>query len=349
MTMKKQDRSQRSADGLCIMKGLDMTDKLKFGIIGTNFISHTMAEAMELSGTAELYSVYSRRRETGESFAERYGIPRKRVYTSPEELAGSGIDAVYIASPNKFHCEQSLFFLRRGIHVLVEKPAGAELAEYELMRRTAEENGVVLMEGMRQAHDPAWQIIREALPRIGRVRHASFEFCQYSSRYDRHKAGEHTNTFDPSFANASMLDLGVYPLHCLVMLFGEPRVVSANSVFLENGFECLGEITLAYDGFTASALYSKVYDSPRPSAVFGEAGTIIIDKLSVPSSATLFLRNAEPESLPVVGAENNMVYEVRDFVRLVRDGRILHHYADMTEAVIRITDKARSLAGVRFE
>lgn len=326
-----------------------MTDKLRFGIIGTNFISHTMAEAIELSGIAELYSVYSRQRETGEAFAEKHGVPSARVYTSFEELAESGIDAVYVASPNKFHCEQSLFFLRRGIPVLVEKPAGAELAEYELMRRTADENGVVLMEGMRQAHDPAWQIIREAVPRIGKIWHASFEFCQYSSRYDRHKAGERTNTFDPSFANASMLDLGVYPLHCLVMLFGEPKSVSANSVFLENGFECSGEITLAYDGFTASALYSKVYDSPRSSAIYGEEGTVIIDKLSVPSSATLCPRNAEPETLPVIGVNNNMVYEVRDFVRLVRDGDVLHRYADVTGAVMRITDKARALAGVRFE
>jgi len=318
-------------------------------MIGTNFISHTMAEAIIESGCAEVYAVYSRKPETGAAFAEKYGVPAERVYTSLEGIAESGIDAMYIASPNKFHAEQSFFFLRRGIHVLIEKPAGANAAEYAEMCRAAEENGVVLMEGMRQAHDPAWQVICDALPEIGRIRHASFEFCQYSSRYDRHKAGEYTNTFDRTLANASMLDIGVYPLHCLVMLFGEPKEIQANSVFLENGFEGCGEITLAYDGFTASALYSKIYDSARPSMICGEDGCIMINKLSVPAWATLNLRGKEAVALPIVGKENNMVYEVRDFVDLVRDGAVDHPYIDTTAAVMRIMDKAREIAGVRFD
>ena len=318
-------------------------------MIGTNFISHTMAEAIIESGCAEVHAVYSRKMETGIAFAEKYGVPSERVYTTLEDIAGSGIDAMYIASPNKFHAEQSLFFLRRGIHVLIEKPAGADAAEYTEMCRVAEENGVVLMEGMRQAHDPAWQVICDALPAIGRIRHVSFEFCQYSSRYDRHKAGEHTNTFDPSFANASMLDIGVYPLHCLVMLFGEPRSVQANSMFLENGFEGCGEITLAYDGFTASALYSKIYDSFRPSMICGEDGYILINKLSVPAWATLHLRGKEPVNLPIVEKENNMVFEVCDFVQLVRDGAVDHPYIDTTAAVMRIMDEARRITGVRFD
>ncbi len=324
-------------------------NKLKFGMIGTNFISHTMAEAIAESGVSEIHAVYSRKAETGIKFAEKYGVPAERVYTSLEGIAESGIDAMYIASPNKFHCEQSLFFLRRGIHVLIEKPAGADAAEYAEMCRAAEENGAVLMEGMRQAHDPAWQVICDAIPEIGQIRHAAFEFCQYSSRYDRHKAGEHTNTFDRTFANASMLDIGVYPLHCLVMLFGEPKSVMANSVFLDNGFEGCGEITLAYDGFTASALYSKIYDSPRPSAIYGEMGTILINKLSVPSAATLCLKGKDPVQLPVVGKANNMVYEVRDFVELVRDGAVHHPYTDTTATVMRIMDEARRIAGVRFK
>ena len=323
--------------------------KLKFGMIGTNFISHTMAEAIEQSGCAEIHAVYSRKMETGTAFAEKYGVPSERVYTSLEDIATSGIDAMYIASPNSLHCEQSLFFLRRGIHVLIEKPAGADAKEYEEMCRVARENGVVLMEGMRQAHDPAWQVICDALPEIGRIRHASLEFCQYSSRYDRHKAGEHTNTFDRTFANASMLDIGVYPLHCLVMLFGEPKDVMANSVFLDNGFEGCGEVTLAYDGFTASALYSKIYDSNRPSMICGENGCIFINKLSVPGWATIQLRGKEPQPLPVTMTENNMVYEVRDFVQLVRDGAVEHPYTDTTAAVMRIMDKARAIAGVKFD
>ena len=326
-----------------------MADKLKFGVIGTNFISHTFAEAAEASGEAEVFAVCSRKRETGILFADKHKIPHSRVYTSFEEFSESGIDAVYVASPNKFHCEQSLFFLKRNIPVLCEKPAASDLDEYRLMRRTSEECGTVLMEGMRQAHDPAWRVIRGAIPEIGRIRHAAFEFCQYSSRYGKYLAGEKTNTFDPSLSNAAIMDIGVYPLHCLVMLFGEPLSASANSVFLDNGFEASGEVTLAYGGFTASALYSKVYDSPRPSAIFGEDGVILINKLSVPSEAILIRLGEEPEKLPVMPVvPNNMVWEIKDFAELVRIGKVGHDFADNTEAVMKILDKARAAAGIRF-
>ena len=157
--------------------------------------------------------------------------------------------------------------LRAGKAVLCEKPAASDLAEYLTMHEASVKGGAVLLEAMRPAHDPSWQVISDALPQIGRIRHAAFEFCQYSSRYGRHMAGEHVNTFDPSFSNAALMDIGVYPLHCIVMLFGAPDEVTAKSVFLPDGFEASGEALLRYGSMTASAHYSKIYDSTRPSAI----------------------------------------------------------------------------------
>ncbi|MDE8707612.1 gfo/Idh/MocA family oxidoreductase, partial [[Ruminococcus] torques] len=53
----------------------------------------------------------------------------------------------------------------------------------------AKKNHVVLLEAIRPDFDPAFDMIKNALPRIGKIRRASFEFCQYSSRYDRFKDG----------------------------------------------------------------------------------------------------------------------------------------------------------------
>ncbi len=47
---------------------------LKIGIIGTNFISSDFCEAAALVPEAELYAVYSRKQETGDSFAGKHGI-----------------------------------------------------------------------------------------------------------------------------------------------------------------------------------------------------------------------------------------------------------------------------------
>ena len=92
---------------------------LNIGIIGTNFISSDFCEAAASVPEAELYAVYSRKQETGDGFAKKHGIPR--VYTDYDAFLDSGLNAVYVASPNFVHCEQTLKALRRGKHVLCEK------------------------------------------------------------------------------------------------------------------------------------------------------------------------------------------------------------------------------------
>ena len=64
---------------------------------------------------------------------------------------------------------------------------------------TAKANHVVYLEAMRLVFDDALPIIRQALPEIGTLRRVTAEFTQYSSRYDRVRAGEaHINAFDPA-------------------------------------------------------------------------------------------------------------------------------------------------------
>ena len=74
-------------------------------------------------------------------------------------------------------------------HVLCEKVMASNEQEALSMIECAKKNHVVLLEAMRPDFDPAFDMIKNALPRIGKIRRASFEFCQYSSRYDRFKDG----------------------------------------------------------------------------------------------------------------------------------------------------------------
>ena len=156
---------------------------LKIGMNGTNFISDDFCEAAALVPGAELSAVYSRKQETGDAFAARHGIPQ--VYTDYDEFLDSGLDAVYVASPNFAHCAQTLKALNHKKHVLCEKVMAVNEQEVRSMIDCARQNNVVLLEAMRPDFDPAYDLIEQNLPRIGKLRRATFEFCQYSSRYDR--------------------------------------------------------------------------------------------------------------------------------------------------------------------
>lgn len=91
--------------------------KVRFGVIGTNFITNWMINGARQDSRFELTAVCSRHLETAEAFAAQHNIPH--IFTSVEEMARSSfIDAVYIASPNFLHAEQSILCMRYGKHVL---------------------------------------------------------------------------------------------------------------------------------------------------------------------------------------------------------------------------------------
>ena len=321
--------------------------KLKLGIIGSNFVSDWLCEAARLTDDFTLRAVYSRTAEKGSDFAAKHGIDT--VYTDLEEFLSSDIDAVYIASPNCMHAPQTIAAVRHGKHVLCEKPTASTHRELCEMFREADKSGVVLLEAMRPAFDPALAAVRDTLPRIGKVRRASFEFCQYSSRYDKFRAGEVLQAFKSEFSNAAVMDIGVYPIHFCLRLFGSPSEdIFSKSVMLENGFEGSGEILMPYEGFTAVISYAKTFDSVTPSFISGEDGSILIDKMSAPRKITYIPRKGEAEDIPFDLRENNMVFELSEFARLIRLGcpDLDHRRFSLAEA--EILDRVRAMNGIVF-
>lgn len=95
---------------------------MRFGVIGTNFISQEFVQAGQTLDGFVLRALYSRRLETAAAFADRFG--GAECLTTLDDLAEHPeIDAVYIASPNALHAPQAERMLRAGKHVFLEKPA----------------------------------------------------------------------------------------------------------------------------------------------------------------------------------------------------------------------------------
>ncbi|MBR5632399.1 MAG: gfo/Idh/MocA family oxidoreductase, partial [Clostridia bacterium] len=63
---------------------------VKFGMIGTNFVSDWLADAVAAVDCATVNAIYSRTYEKGSAFAEAHNIPT--VYTDMEEFLSSDID-----------------------------------------------------------------------------------------------------------------------------------------------------------------------------------------------------------------------------------------------------------------
>ena len=321
---------------------------IRFATIGTNFVTGWFLEAARECRELHYAAACSRSGDKARGFAAEHGADG--IHTDLTALAeDAGIDAVYIASPNSLHFEQAALMLSHGKHVLLEKPAASNRRELSKLLEIAKTNRVILPEAMRSVFDPGFAAVEQALPRLGRIRRASFQYCQYSSRYDKFKAGIIENAFNPAYSNGALMDIGVYCVHPLVRLFGRPDRILADAVILDNGVDGAGTILAGYDcGMQAELVYSKITNSRVPSQIQGEEGCMVIREIANPREVTIFYRNGGEETVFAGPDRRNMIFEVREWVRLIREGAPDNPHNRYSLLELEVMDEARRQTGIRF-
>ncbi|MBC8062885.1 MAG: Gfo/Idh/MocA family oxidoreductase [Clostridiaceae bacterium] len=322
---------------------------INVGVVGTSWITEEFIKGANLVEEFKLSSVYSRNIDNAKSFADKYNLTN--VFTDLEEMARSPyIDAVYIASPNSFHAEQAIIFLKNKKHVLCEKAIASTVKELNLMIEAAKDNGVLLMEAMKSAFLPNFKVIEDNIHKLGIVRRFFISYCQYSSRYDTYKAGEAVNTFDPKFSNGSIMDIGVYCIHPILRLFGMPNSVNASSLKLESGVDGQGALMLGYDNMDGIIIHSKIADSQLPSEIQGEKGTMIIDKINNTERVKIIYRDGSNEDISVSQLKETMYYEAKEFIELIKNGKGESEINSYNQSlmVMEIIEKARKQTGIEF-
>jgi predicted dehydrogenase len=322
---------------------------IRFGVIGTNWITEDFIQAAREIGDFALTAVYSRTEATARQFADKHDIPH--IYTDLNEFANSPeLDAVYIASPNSLHAQQAIVCMNHGKHVLCEKPIASNAQEVERMFASAGSNGVVLMEAMKSTLTPNFQAIKENLHKIGPVRRYFASYCQYSSRYDEYLIGNVLNAFKPEFSNGALMDLGVYCIYPLVVLFGEPDHVQGSGLLLDSGVDGQGSILLQYKEMDAVIQYSKITNSYASAEIHGEKGTIVFDKISRPDKVEIRYRGGKVYELTRPQKSNSMFYEVQEFIYLIQQGvkeSSVNSYANSLKT-IAIMDEIRKQIGLVY-
>ena len=324
--------------------------KIRFGIVGTNFITDWVIAGGREDERFELTAICSRTEETAHAFAAKHQIPH--TFTSLEAMASSPlIDAVYIASPNALHSEQSMLCMRHGKHVLCEKAFASNAREVRQMIETAKAQKVVLMEAMKPTLTPGFRAVINNISKIGQLRNYFACYCQYSSRYDKLKEGIVLNAFNPEFSNGAIMDIGIYTIYPMVVLLGRPTCIQASGVKLFSGVDGQGSINFAYGNeINATVLYSKIADSKLPTEIQGEDGVITLDRINIISEVTLAPRKGETASIMPTVEHNEYYYEVAEFIDLIESGQMESSINTLENSLItiEIIDEVRRQLGIVF-
>ena len=147
-----------------------MARPLKLGLIGIGVGAAEILPAMESMEEIDLVAGADVVPETRERFQKRY--PNTRVYDSAEKLcADPDVEAVWIATPNRFHGPHTILAAQHGKHVVVEKPMGLTIEEAERMCDAADKNNVKLLAGHTRSYTIPNRAIRKIITsgRLGKL------------------------------------------------------------------------------------------------------------------------------------------------------------------------------------
>lgn len=322
---------------------------MKYGVIGTGWIAKSFIDGARMLANAEFTAVYSRTQESGGKFASDNGIPL--VYTDINEFAKGDFEAVYIASPNRLHYEQSKLMLLNGKHVICEKPITVEPEELSELQTLAEQNGLIYVEAIMYMFNPARELLRDAIKKIGRITSVHFDFSQLSSKYPAYVKGELPNIFNPALATGCLMDLGIYCVYPALDLFGLPEKTTACAHFMESGADGSGNAALLYADKLINFTYSKLGQDRLGSQIFGDEGTITIESISKLTNMKLIAKNGDTqEIIGDVEKEKLMGYEAVGFERF-----IAHpddpYYTVTSERALQVSTlmkEIRALSGIEF-
>lgn len=290
----------------------------RWGILAPGRIAHRFAQALEEVDGARLHAVASQSPERGQAFALRYGASVH--YDSYEALARDPeVDAVYIASPHRFHQAQARLCLEAGKPVLLEKPFTVNASQAADLIALAQTKNLFLMEALWSRFLPVHRKVRDWLEEgaIGTIHLISSTFC-FQAEWD-----PSDRKFNHELAGGALLDLGVYNVSLSQWVTGEnPSTVGALARLGETGVDELTAVTLVYPRNTVSQFTCGfLFDAVNDLLIYGTRAYIRIQpKFWESTRATLVVDGKETvAALPF--RRNGFEYQIEEAMSCIRNGR----------------------------
>ena len=135
--------------------------KLRVGVVGVGVGAAEILPAMKAFDRIELVAAADTNPRILEVFKQRYG---GKTFDSVEKLCDDpDVEAVWIATPNRFHAAHAIIAAQRGKHVVVEKPMAISMEEADKMIEASIKFNVKLICGHTQSFLPHIQTMRRII------------------------------------------------------------------------------------------------------------------------------------------------------------------------------------------
>ncbi len=132
------------------VKTVDASKKVRIGIIGTGWIAGAHIEAYKKCPDVEVVAAADLIPGKAEAFMKNHKVEGVKFYPSHKEMLDDEslhLDGVSVCTYNRQHAAPTIYALKKGINVMLEKPFSVTLDEAVEMCRAEKESGKILSIG----------------------------------------------------------------------------------------------------------------------------------------------------------------------------------------------------------
>jgi predicted dehydrogenase len=201
-----------------------MPQKLKMGVVGLR-MGKNHAKAYQTHPRAELAAVCDMNETLLNTVADELKVP-KRYTDAGKMFREAGLDAVSVATPNKFHAPLSIAALKADLHVLCEKPMAMNAREAEEMLAAAKRAKRNLMINFSYRFSDMSYALKQQVD-SGVIGDIYFGRTVWHRRRGIPGFGGSFTTKEMS-GGGPLIDLGVHRLDLALWLMGYPEPVSVS-------------------------------------------------------------------------------------------------------------------------
>jgi predicted dehydrogenase len=210
-----------------LIKGIDhvaSSKRVGYAVVGLGSIAEiSVLPAFRHSKKCKLVALVSHDPKRAKQLGAKFGVKDCYGYENYDQcLNHPGVEAVFIASINGAHAEQTIRAAAAGKHVLCEKPLGTTVEECRRMVEACKKNRVYLMTAYRKYFEPGSVALKKLITggKLGRLRHI---FSSYTEIVDPAKA--QTWQLNRRLAGGgSLMDIGIYCVNTMRWLAGSAPI-----------------------------------------------------------------------------------------------------------------------------
>ena len=205
-----------------------------YAVVGLGSIAEVaVLPAFRNSKKSKLVALVSGDRSRAEQLGKKFGVEHCYAYENYDQcLNHPAVEAVFVASVNGAHAEQTVRAAAAGKHVLCEKPMANTVEDCRRMVESCHNHGVRLMIAYRKYFEPGSVALKKLVSsgRLGRLRHM---YSTYTEIVDPVKAKKWQLNRKLA-GGGSLMDLGIYCLNTMRWVAGSDPVEANAYAWTDN-------------------------------------------------------------------------------------------------------------------